>query len=354
MDTAEKFPSVMVTGITGWLGRRLLNHLLRLREDPESKYFRSRIRGLVPPTEDGDWMRGLGVEVVQGDLLDRSVCERLTLGGERGLVLHLASVIHPQNVKAFGAVNVNGTCNLLSASIHARAERILMVSSSSVYGSVGKDSEMLTEESNIRPEGAYGMSKATSESVLRRVIGLVGVPSITIIRAPWFYGPGQPARQTRFFKMVQNGRFPLVEGGLNKRSLVYVDSLACGISLAATSAIAADQTYLMADERPYEVREIITTLRELMKYEFGFKVRSPMLSVPSGLLKVASAANSTIQRLGGYSQNLQVASELGISLPFDVKKAKHDLGYLPNQDLREGMRQSLLWCIEHGKLGAKS
>src|SRR5947208_3000073 len=66
-----------------------------------------------------------------------------------------------------------------------------------------------------------------------RAVPAASFPPITIVRAPWFYGPEQPARQTRFFSMIKAGRFPIVGGGHNRRSMGYVDSLAYGILLAA-------------------------------------------------------------------------------------------------------------------------
>ena len=41
-----------------------------------------------------------------------------------------------------------------------------------------------------------------------------------IIRPPWFYGPNQPNRQTKFYKMIRDGKVPIVGSGDNKRSMV--------------------------------------------------------------------------------------------------------------------------------------
>ena len=54
------------------------------------------------------------------------------------------------------------------------------------------------------------------------------------MRAPWFYGPHQPARQTLFFKMIQAGRLPILGDGSQRRSMAYVDNLCQGLLLAAS------------------------------------------------------------------------------------------------------------------------
>ena len=57
------------------------------------------------------------------------------------------------------------------------------------------------------------------------------VPTV-IIRPPWFYGPWQPARQTRFFSMVAAGRSRSLATAAQQRSMAYVDNLVQGVALA--------------------------------------------------------------------------------------------------------------------------
>jgi nucleoside-diphosphate-sugar epimerase len=90
-----------------------------------------------------------------------------------------------------------------------------------------------------------------------------------IVRCPWFYGPRQPARQTLFFRMIRDGKAPVVGDGLNRRSMVYTDNLCQGILRAGSADAAAGQTYWIADERPYTMHEILDTVEELLEEEFG-------------------------------------------------------------------------------------
>ena len=77
-----------------------------------------------------------------------------------------------------------------------------------------------------------------------------------VIRPPWFYGPHQPPRQSRFFNAVRRGRFPLVGSGDNRRSMGYVPSLADGIVRALRTDAAAGRAYWLADAQPYAMRLI--------------------------------------------------------------------------------------------------
>jgi nucleoside-diphosphate-sugar epimerase len=174
-------------------------------------------------------------------------------------------------------------------------------------------------------------------------------PEIVIARAPWFYGPGQPPRQTQFFSMIKQGKFPLMGKGLNKRSMAYVDSLAYGILLAAVHEKAVNEIFWIADERPYSMLEIVTTVREVMTEDFGMQVSKKIMHVPSLISDCAYLADLMLQKAGLYHQKIHVLSELNKTIACDISKAKSILGYTPLVDLREGMKRSIQWCQENGQ-----
>jgi nucleoside-diphosphate-sugar epimerase len=183
---------------------------------------------------------------------------------------------------------------------------------------------------------------------LRAAMGAPGTPELVILRAPWFYGPGQPPRQTQFFAMIRTGRFPLVGDGLNRRSMGYVDNLAAGILLAAAHPAARDEIFWIADETPYTMREIIDTVRAVLRQDFALGVteRTPRLPWIAG--EVATMLDAALQRAGIYQQKIHVLSEMNKTIACDIGKARRVLGYAPAVALREGMRRSVAWCLEQG------
>src|SRR3990172_3264537 len=86
-----------------------------------------------------------------------------------------------------------------------------------------------------------------------------------LVRAPWFYGPNQPPRQTLFFKMIRDGKAPIVGNGENFRSMAYVDNLCQGLILAAITERANGQIYWIADRKPYSMNEITDTIERLLE-----------------------------------------------------------------------------------------
>ncbi|HEY9170718.1 MAG TPA: hypothetical protein VI136_00375, partial [Verrucomicrobiae bacterium] len=169
-----------------------------------------------------------------------------------------------------------------------------------------------------------------------------------LIRAPWFYGPNQPPRQTLFFRMIREGKAPIVGNGQNLRSMAYLDNLCQGLLLAAATERAAGQVYWIADKRPYPMNEIVDTVERLLETEFGQKCAHKRLRLPGTASEIAWLADQTLQALGLYHQRIHVLSEMNKTIACSVAKAERELGYAPKVALEEGMRRSLRWCVERG------
>src|SRR4051794_6615046 len=194
--------TVLVTGAAGWLGQGLVQALIRGLDDCEALRDPQpdlKVRCLVMPGQDGAALEALSdrVEVMTGDLRDAADCRRLCDGAEGGVLLHTAGMIHPRRVAEFYDVNVGGTTKLLDAAIGAGMGRAVVVSSNSPCGCNPHPDHLFDEQSPYNPYMNYGRSKMRMEqAVLDRQRR--GEIEAVIVRAPWFYGPHQPPRQTLF------------------------------------------------------------------------------------------------------------------------------------------------------------
>lgn len=341
--------TLLVTGAAGWLGVRLTDTLLSGLPDaagfpaPENV----RIRCLVLPGDDSAPLTALGdsVEIVTGDVTDSSSCAELCQG-ERMLLFHTAGVIHPKRVRDFERVNTEGTTTLLEAARAAGVERAVVVSSNSPIGTNPSPDHRFDESSPYNPYMGYGRSKMLME---QRVHDVDDLPW-SIVRPPWFYGPYQPPRQTLFFEMIRDGKGPVVGGGNNYRSMVYIDNLCQGLMLAASRAEAVGETYWIADAEPYTMNQVLDTVERLMEEEFGFEVAHRRLRLPGLASEVALAVDWALQSVGLYHQKVHVLSEMNKTIACTIDKARAELGYAPAVALEEGMRRSLRWCIDRGLL----
>ena len=341
---------ILVTGASGWLGSRLVESLIRgLPEHEKLKEPNRdlRIRCLVLPEQDGSELRQLSkqVEVVSGNLQQPSDCERFCQEAGGAILFHTAGIIHPKRVSEFYAVNLDGTKNLLIAAQRAGIKRAVVVSSNSPCGCNPHPDHLFDELSPYRPYMNYGRSKMLMEQAVHEF--QKGLETV-IIRPPWFYGPNQPPRQTLFFRMIREGKAPIVGSGENLRSMSYIDNLCQGLLLAASVPQAAGETYWISDKRPYSMNEIIDTVEQLLETEFGQKCAHKRLKLPGLASSIAFVADATLQKLGFYHQKIHVLSEMNKTIVCSIAKAERELGYRPAVELEEGMRRSLAWCRARG------
>jgi len=347
--SSEKF---LVTGANGWLGRGILDALVfGLPQSPALKnpVPASQIRVLILPNEEGESLKKTypGITVVHGDLRKTEDCERFTANSAGSLLIHAAGIIHPSRVREFFDINLTGAKNLLKAAEHSEIKRAVMVSSNSPCGTNPHPDHLFDEESPYHPYMNYGRSKMMMEKEVRRVQES-GKLETVIIRAPWFYGPNQPKRQTLFFKMIRDGKVPIVGSGNNLRSMAYTENLSQGILLAAITPKAAGGLYWIADERPYSMNEIVQTVRKVLDQDFGLKCKPSALRLPSVVSEVAWGVDAALQKFGLYHQKIHVLSEMNKTIACSVKKAVSELGYTPHVALEEGMRRSLNWIMKDG------
>jgi nucleoside-diphosphate-sugar epimerase len=343
--------TVVVTGAGGWLGKALVQALARGMPDDErfaKPQANLRIRCFVRPGEDTAFLKSLSpmLELVVGDARVPGDCAALMRGAEGAVLFHTAGIIHPGRVSEFFDINVGGTKNIFDAAISAKVRRAVIVSSNSPCGCNPHVDHLFDESSSYHPYMNYGRSKMQMELAVaeRQQSGAI---EAVIVRPPWFYGPHQPPRQTEFFRMIRDGRMPIVGNGTNRRSMCYIDNLAQGLLLAALVPKANGQTYWIADERPYEMNEIVDTVERLLEKEFGQKCAHRRLKLPGLASEVALLIDASLQAVGLYHQKFHVLSEMNKTIACSIAKAKSELGYTPHIALEEGMRRSIRWVIEN-------
>ena len=341
---------VLVTGAAGWLGSRLVESLALGLPDHQALMQPQaglRIRCLLLPGQDSAGLKKLSsaVEIVTGDIRNPADCARFCADARGAVLFHAAGVIHPRRVREFYEINRDGTTNLLDAAIQAGVRRAVVVSSNSPCGCNPHPDHLFDEFSPYKPYMNYGRSKMEMELAVKQRGDKI---ETVIIRAPWFYGPNQPPRQTLFFQMIRDGKAPIVGSGKNLRSMAYVDNLCQGLLLAAITHGANGQIYWIADKRPYSMNEILDTVEGLLEKEFAQKCAHKRIRLPGLASEVALAVDFALQSAGLYQQKIHVLSEMNKTIACSVARAERELGYQPAVDLKEGMRRSLRWCHAQG------
>ncbi len=351
MENLLPYQKVLVTGAAGWLGRRLLEVLAHGLPDDErfaTPKAGLTIRALDLPGQVSDNKTAANVEMLSGDIGKPEDCQRLCAGAAGGLLIHTAGIIHPKKVSEFYAVNLEGTRNLLNAAVAAGVKRAVIVSSNSPIGCNPTRGPLFDEAAPYNPYMGYGRSKMLMEQVVKE-FQAAGKIETVLVRPPWFYGPFQPPRQGLFFRMIRDGKAPIVGDGGNLRSMAYIDNLCQGLLLAGSIDRAAGQIYWIADRRPYTMNEIMDTIENLLENEFHVPCAHKRMRLPSFASTVARVIDKNLQRLGLYHQKFHVLSEMNQNIACSVEKAEKELGYRPTIELREGMRRSLQWMRDAGQ-----
>ncbi len=351
----SRAPLALVTGAPGWLGTRLVETLVQGLPDvpslagPSGRRVRVlALRGSDPGAVSALAQLGAQVEVVEGDLADAESVRTFTTGAAGATLFHSAGVIHPtRGVKQLFQVNVEGTRGLLAAARAAGVRRMVHVSSNSPIGCNPRPDHVFDEEAPYNPYMGYGRSKMLGEQMVREA----NAPDFetVVIRPPWFYGPGQPARQALFFEMIRDGKAPLVGPGDNRRSMAYVDNICQGLLLCERVPRAAGQVYWIADRRPYPMAEILDTIERVIERDFQVKVAHERMRLPGFASEVAWLVDASMQAVGLYHPKIHVLSEMNKTIACTIGKAERELGYDPKVDLEDGMRRSIQWMRDHGQ-----
>ncbi len=213
---------VLVTGGSGFIGRRVVRALLEQGHDVTSA--------------DKHAFPDRSVHSVVGDLCDPAVITAAVSEGT-DVIIHLAAITSVlksmQDPAGTYKLNVEATANLLERARLAGVGTFLLASTNAVTGDVG--SATITERIPLRPLTPYGATKAAGEMLLSAYVGSYGLKGAAL-RFSNVYGPGMEAKDSfvpRLMRAARDGKGVQVYGdGDQLRDLVHVDDIVAGIVLA--------------------------------------------------------------------------------------------------------------------------
>lgn len=246
---------VLVTGGSGFIGRRITATLLRCGADVTVADKRAFPDGVV----DG------GVRTVLGDLRDPDVAARALSAGTDAVV-HLAaltSVLRSvQDPAGAYEVNVAVTARLLELAREHGVGTFLLASTNAVVGDVGR--AVITEQTPMRPMTPYGATKAAAEMLLSCYAAAYGINACSL-RFSNVYGPGMAAKDSfvpRLMRAARSGTGVEVYGdGSQLRDLVHVDDVVEGILTAWRTD--ASGPVIIASGRSDSVNDLVEAARKV-------------------------------------------------------------------------------------------
>jgi nucleoside-diphosphate-sugar epimerase len=334
---ARRIGPVLVTGASGFIGRRLSETLVAGGEN------------VVGLTRGPNPIPVSGVRTaLTSDLLDRDSLRQALSGIET--VVHLAARVHarPEGKQdpesECRRLNVDGTRVLLEECVAVGVTRFVFISS---VKAVAEQSETaLDETTRPRPSDAYGRTKLEAERLIRAVARREGIHA-PILRLPLVYGPGIKSNMLRLFSAVDHG-LPLPLGSVrNRRSFAHVDNVIEAIRAVLRTPEAGDETFLVSDgmdlSTPELIRRIATALGR----------RAHLVSVPVPVLRAVGGTGYLLSRIIRFHYTSDSLNALLGSLFVDTSKLQHMTGYSPPVSVDEGLSQTAAWLHARGAAGSR-
>jgi ornithine--oxo-acid transaminase len=330
----------LVTGATGFIGGHLAQRLLEEGH---------QVRCLVRSSSDTSLLDDLEVEIAVGDLTSaRSLVDAAE--GCRYVFHCGAQVSDWATAKEITGINVDGTRNLLAASVAASVERFVHFSTTDVYGYPGGPAVDETYAAT-RFRNWYAQTKLAAEAEVRRVSQADGLEAV-ILRPATAYGPRSTDVIGEIARAIRSRTMFLVDGGRAVAGLCYVDNLVDAAILALHHEAAPGNAFNVTDGLDITWKEFTDALAQ------GLGCAEVRWSLPYW---IANGIGFSLEH--GYRSlrkttrlktppllSRQAVQVLGRDQNFSNRKARELLGWEPHIDYTAGLEATLVWLrAEHLK-----
>ncbi len=315
---------VLVTGATSLIGRQIVERLVR-RGDTITVLQRgaSQLPAVAEVLVD--------LAAPDSDRLAQAIAGQ-------DAIIHLAAKVGVSGRwKAFAAVNVAGTEQLLKAARAGGVRRFVHVSTPSVaHAGTALVGEPAGPADPTRVRGHYARSKAFGEQ-LALAANSAAMP-VAVLRPHLVWGPGDTQLVQRIVDRARAGRLVLVGSGLALIDTTYIDNAADAIVAGLDRAEqAAGQPLVISNGQPRTVQETIVRILE----SFGLATHLRHLPAP-----LAIAAGSVVERLwdtlnlrGDPPMTRFLAEQLATAHWFDQRRTRAVLDWEPLVDLEVGFKR---------------
>jgi dTDP-glucose 4,6-dehydratase len=307
----------LVTGGAGFIGSHITDrlvaagHQVRVLDDLSS----GRLENLAEVRHK--------VEFLQGDIRDRALIGKACAGIE--FILHVAAwrSVPKSMADSYGYMDVNvmGTTNLLDQAVQHKVKRVVVVSSSSVYGEATK--VPMTEQDPTNPVSPYAASKLMDELLCGLYYRGFGLETVAV-RYFNVFGPRQSLENDyavvipKFIVSLLKRQSPPIYGdGKQSRDFTYVDNVADATILASqVKGVGDAQVFNVALGEEHTVLDLLERLNKIMG-----------LSVPPAFQP---------KRAGDVYRTYA-----------DASKAQNLLKWQGSVNFDEGLRRTVEWFKAH-------
>jgi UDP-glucose 4-epimerase len=313
--TALAGARILVTGGAGTIGSTIVDQALEAGAD-HVDVLDNLVRGRRANLDDA--LASGRVTLVEGDIRDRDLVHDITRG--KDLVFHQAAIRITQcaeEPRLALEVLVDGTFNVVEATVEAKVGKLVAASSASVYG-MAEEFPTGERHHHHNNDTLYGAAKSFNEGLVRSFRAMNGLDYV-LLRYFNVYGPRMDVHGlytevlVRWMERIVDGQPPLIFGdGMQTMDFVHTRDIARANLLAATSP-AVEGVYNIASGEETSLRGLADALLRAMGSDLGVE-HGP-----------DRAVNGVVRRLA------------------DTAAAERDLGFRAEIGLEDGLRELVAW-----------
>lgn len=313
-----------VTGGTGFIGRHLVNSLIK--QDIHIRLLTRR-----PDIPQQLWPKG-EIEAWAGDL---TVPETLRGFADKArVVFHLAGEI--RDAVAFNSVNAMGTQNLLATCQGTKLERFVHLSSTGVMGARGTG--LVDESAPCHPKNEYEKSKYAAEQIVWKASKNFHIP-VTIIRPTIVFGEGPNNDRdslARWLYAILKDRFRFIGTGDAVANYVYVEDVIQACLLVAKNDKGKSEVFIVSDS--CSLRAFVSAAVEFLGVKMPGHLPTWLAYILAGGFEIAGKATHfspplTLSRVRALTNQVEYRND----------KLRKELGFSPIFGWREGLHRTIEW-----------
>ena len=317
----DKSKIMLVTGADGFIGSHLTEMLLE-------EGYKVRALSQYNSFNNWGWLEGINhpnLEVVTGDVRDPHYCKHISQDVDT--IFHLAALIAiPYSYIApdsYVDTNVKGTLNICQAAKENGVRRVLVTSTSEVYGTARY--VPIDENHPKQPQSPYSATKIGADAMAMSFYNAFELP-VVIVRPFNTYGPRQSARAIipTIITQIANGATEIKLGDLTPtRDFNFVKDTCRGFIQIADCDEAIGQEVNICSNYEISMRDTLNLIADIMGKDVKFIEDSQRLR----------PKNSEVFRLWG-----------------DNTKIKKLTGFEPEYDIRRGLEETIKWFTNDNNL----
>jgi NAD dependent epimerase/dehydratase len=314
---------VLVTGADGFIGSHLTEALLLAG---------CQVRAFVYYNSFNSWgwldtfsqEKLSAIDVFAGDVRDPHGVRESMKGID--VVFHLAALIGIPfsylSPDSYVDTNIKGTLNVLQAARDLGIKKVLVTSTSEVYGTA--QYVPIDESHPKQPQSPYSATKVGADAMAESFYRSFDLP-ITIVRPFNTYGPRQSARAVIPSIAIQllNGEKKIRLGALHPtRDFVYVKDIAAGFLALAKAEHTEGKTINIASQTEISIGEIANKIKDLINPRAQIEVDQTRLRPPKSEVDRLLGSKELIKKFTGWTPS--VSLDEGLRMTIDWLKNKQN------------------------------